>query len=204
MRLGLISDVHEHVEYLETALAHFRHKDVDRIVLAGDVVHMGRRLNETCALLSGANVIGVWGNHDFGLCVQPSDEARLRYGDAVIRYMGTLQPRLVFEDCSFTHVEPWLDPEDVADLWHFEGPPTEPKQLDRIFAAVSTRVSFAGHYHEWMLITPTGIQDWDGRTPVQLDEGRYFVVLGALCEGHYAIFDTETYHLTPYSEAAGW
>ena len=47
-------------------------------------------------------------------------------------------------------------------------------------------------------MTPGGITDWPGEVAVQLAEPeRYFVVIGALCYGRYAIFDTETFELVP-------
>ena len=56
---------------------------------------------------------------------------------------------------------------------------------------------FAGHYHQWLAATPQGILSWAGERPICLKEGRHFVVAGALCEGQFAIFDTETMELVP-------
>ena len=65
--------------------------------------------------------------------------------------------------------------------------------------AVPHRVMFAGHYHQWLLATPDGLVDWDGRQQVRLEQGRYFVVVGALCEGRFATYDTDTAVLTPFN-----
>jgi hypothetical protein len=70
----------------------------------------------------------------------------------------------------------------------------------RIFNAVPNRLILAGHYHKWLLVTPDRIIDWSGDVPVNLADGRYFVVVGALCEGHYAILDTSTSELLPFNE----
>ena len=56
---------------------------------------------------------------------------------------------------------------------------------------------FAGHYHRWLLATPQGIINWQGERPIVLNKGRSFVVIGALCEGQFATFDTETMELVP-------
>jgi len=37
--------------------------------------------------LANAKAGGVWGNHDFGLCVGESLELRQSYGDVVVDYM---------------------------------------------------------------------------------------------------------------------
>ena len=58
MKLGLITDIHEEVEFLRTALARFRHERVDQVVVIGDVFETGERIEETCHLLSEAKVVG--------------------------------------------------------------------------------------------------------------------------------------------------
>jgi hypothetical protein len=199
MKLGLIADIHEHVEHLQTALERFRSADVDRVVMIGDVVGMTQRLDETCRLLSEAHAVGVWGNHDFGLCVNVDDEIRNRYPPVVISYMTSLRPRLEIDGCLFTHVEPWLDPENLADLWYYDGPPDDHDKLDRIFDAVPNRLMFAGHFHRWLLATPEGIGQWKGDVQIRLHDARYFVVVGALCDGRFATFDTHTSELCPFN-----
>ena len=201
MKLGLITDIHENIGHLRTALDCFKKERVDQVVMIGDAFALGERIEETCRLLTEAKAIGVWGNHDFGLCVNPDEHVRAKYPSAVWDYMGSLRPKLDVEGCYFGHVEPWLNPEEIADLWYFEGPPDEPGKLARIFDAVPHRLMFAGHYHKWLLSTPAQISEWKGERPVRLNDGRYFVVIGALCEGRYAIFDTGTSDLVPFNES---
>jgi hypothetical protein len=197
MKLGLITDIHENTEFLRIALDRFAKENVDQIVMLGDVFELGERIEETCRLLANAKTIGVWGNHDFGLCVDPDEDLRAKYPATVIQYMTSLRPRLDVAGCHFSHVEPWLNPEVVTDLWYFEGLPDEPAKLDRIFNAQPNRIMFAGHFHDWLLATPDGISEWKGESPIRLDQGRYFVVVGALCEGHFAILETESSNLIP-------
>jgi hypothetical protein len=198
MRLGLIADIHEHVEFLRVALNRFRRERVDRIVVLGDVFETGERIEETCRLLAEAHAVGVWGNHDFGLCDNPSDSMWAKYPASVIEYMMTLRPRLELDGCYFAHVEPWLDPEDIHDLWFVDGPPDSDGRLKQIFDAVPHRLMFAGHYHRWLLVKPDGIAEWQGECPVRLAPDRYFVVVDSLLEGRYACFDTDTSELVPY------
>ncbi len=199
MKLGLITDIHEHIEFLRIALDRLAKENVDQIVMIGDVFEMGERIEETCQLLAKAKTIGVWGNHDFGLCVDPDEYIRAKYPANVIQYMTSLRPRLDVAGCHFSHVEPWLDPEVVTDLWYFDGLPDEPAKLERIFNAMPNRIMFAGHFHSWVLATPDGISEWKGETPIRLDQGRYYVVIGALCKGQFAIFETETSDLIPFT-----
>lgn len=183
--MGILADIHEHLTHLRWAIEVLSEQGADRLVVLGDVFELGHRLGETVALLTGVGAIGVWGNHDFGLCRDnPRPEDRRRYGESVLAFMGSLQPRLEVEDCLFTHVEPWLDPEVIEDLWYFEGPPETPEQVSRIFASVSNRVMFVGHYHRWLLVTPDGVQPWSGDEPTVLEAGnRYLVAIHAVCDG---------------------
>ena len=66
MKLGLLTDIHEHVEHLRKALDHFEREDVDQVVVIGDVFELGKRIEETCHYLTEAKAVGVWGNHDYG------------------------------------------------------------------------------------------------------------------------------------------
>ena len=47
---------------------------------------------------------------------------------------------------------------------------------------------------------PDGISEWSGDRPVRLDSGRFFVVIGALCQGRYAVLNTESWELVPFNE----
>ena len=117
MKLGLLTDIHEHVANLRAALGRFEDLEVNRVVVIGDVFELGDRLEETCQLLHAASAIGVWGNHDFGLCHEPTIRIQESFSAAALAFMGSLRPTLDVQGCHFSHVEPWLDPTDVADLW---------------------------------------------------------------------------------------
>src|SRR5262249_44859658 len=139
----------------------------------------------------------VWGNHDIGLCREPSERIRQKYAGPVLDFMTTLQPRLAIGDCLFTHVDPWLDPEDPMQIWWVGELPDQPGMLQRSLDAVPHRHLFVGHYHRWMLLTPEGRTSWQGQGPVLLDAPRTFVIIHAVHDGHCALFDTETRLLTP-------
>lgn len=198
MKLGLVSDIHESTDLLRIALDRFRAAGVDQVVVLGDVVENGRQLDETCRLLAEAHAVGVWGNHDFGLCVNPAADLQAKYSRTTVDFLNSLQPRLEIAGCLFTHVEPWLDPEKFEDLWYFDGLPDTPEKRRRIFAAVPHRICFAGHFHRWLLATPDALSDWKGDTAISLaNKQRYFVVCDALCGGHAALWDTSQELLTP-------
>lgn len=201
MKLGLITDVHEHVSHLRSALATFRREKVDQIVMIGDVFFTGEYAEETCRLLADANAIGVWGNHDHWISNNSDEAIQEGWSSTVVDFMSSLQPSLEVAGCHFAHIEPWLDPSTLKDLWYFEGAPDEHGKLDRIFEAVTNRLIFMGHYHCWLIARPDEFVDWNGNSPIVLDGGRYFLVIGALCEGKYATLDTDTSELVPFNEA---
>jgi hypothetical protein len=135
------------------------------------------------------------------LCFDPDEKLRQRYRGAVLSFMSSLQPRLEIDGCLFTHVEPWLDPHKVEDLWYFDGLPDSPEKLARSFAAVPNRVLFIGHLHRWLLGTPEGLLPWQGDRQLCLDRSnRFLVVIHAVRDGKCALFDTQTGELTPFGE----
>jgi predicted phosphodiesterase len=205
MKIGILADVHEHCDELRRALAVLKGHGANVLVFLGDLCEMLTGLEETVALLDDAGAVGVWGNHDFGLCADnPTAEDRSRYSKRLLDFMGRLRPRLEVDGCLFTHIEPWLDPEKIEDLWYLDGPPETPEQVARIFTAVPNRVMFVGHYHCWLLVSPEGVQPWAGEQPIVLDaESRHFVVVHAVSSGKCALFDTGTGELIPFDLGRG-
>jgi Calcineurin-like phosphoesterase superfamily domain len=203
MRIGILADVHENLSHLRWAIDVLNDLRSDRLVVLGDVFELGHRLKETVDLLAEAGAIGVWGNHDFGLCCNnPRDEDHQRYGESVLAFMSRLQPRLEIDGCLFAHIEPWLNPENIEDLWYFEGPPETAQQAARSFAAVPNRFIFIGHYHRWLLVTTEGVQPWAGDRPIALNaDHRYLVAIHAVCAGSCALFDTGTNELIPFNNS---
>lgn len=199
MRLGLLADIHEAIPQLEEALALFRGLALDEIVVLGDICRMHRHLTETLTLLRDAKAVGVWGNHDFGLCFPwGSRDFSDRFPANLLAYARTYKGRLIRDDCHFSHVQAWLDPEVVEDLWYMEQPPCSSEGVAKSFAAVPQRVLFSGHVHRWCLATPEGPVAWDGTSPVVLERNqRWFVTIHALCRGFAATYDTATCELVP-------
>jgi hypothetical protein len=89
----------------------------------------------------------------------------------------------------------------VEDLWYFHGPPDAPEKRARSIAAPRQRTLFIGHLHRWLLGTPDGLLPWRGDRPVSLDATkRHLVVIHAVWDGRFALFDTKTDELIPFGE----
>ncbi|HYT89142.1 MAG TPA: metallophosphoesterase family protein [Gemmataceae bacterium] len=203
MRIGILADVHEHIPRLQAALERCQRENVDRLVLLGDVFDVGRRLTETVALLAQAGVVGVWGNHELGLCHEPDEHIRRTYAGPVLDYMATLRPRLEVEDCLFTHGLPCWDPTDPAMYYLGERPESAAARAN-CFEAVPHRVLFLGHFHRWLAATPHACLDWDGTKPLLLPrDERYLVEIAAVADGWCAVYDTVECRLEPQRLADG-
>lgn len=201
MLIGLLADIHEAIEPLDRSLDALRSRGVTQIVSLGDACDtfspVGRAA-EVASRLEVAGAIGVWGNHDIGLCYQVPGTLRQKTASSVLKYMSTMRPYLSFDDCRFSHVEPWLDACKVEDLWYFDGPPDTPEKAARTFAAVPERYSFIGHFHRWLITTPERVLDWRGESAIDLDKDRcYVVVIAPVVSGWCATFDTDSKRLTP-------
>lgn len=202
MRLGLVTDVHNHAAELAAALAAFRARGVDRVVTIGDTCDAfgrGDGAGAVAALLAGCSAVGVWGNHDFTLCRDVPAEVAARYPPAVLDVMARMEPRLVVGDCYFSHKESSVDPHDVAQLWDVSDRPLDLMERARLaFAAADSRWQFVGHYHRWWAATPGGPTGWAGGGPLRFEPGqRYFVVVAPVCEGWCGILDTDVGRLEP-------
>lgn len=202
MRLGLVTDIHSHAAPLARALELFRQHHVDQVVTLGDTCDAFTSAGqpaEVVDLLRAAGAVGVWGNHDVGLCRHVSEPTRRRYGDGVLSFMATLHPRLVLGGCHFSHREPTLDLEDPAALWSLdEELPDLAEVARRSLLATTERVLFVGHFHRWLVATAAGVLPWDGTSPLALGrDERYFVIVGPVFEGRCGTFDTATGALTP-------
>lgn len=115
--LGPFSGVHEDIERLASALEMFRAQNADRPVFLGDAYDTGERIVETRGLLARTGVPGAWGKHDFGLCAEVAEDVAAKIAPDVLACMATQRPRIEIGDRLFQHVEPWLDPERLDDLW---------------------------------------------------------------------------------------
>ncbi len=201
MHLGLVSDVHSHPIELARALALFRQQRVDRVITLGDTIDAFARSEgaaEVASRLLDAEAIGVWGNHDFSLRGDVPERTRVRFPEVAMAFMARMQPRLVLGDCHFSHREASVDPDDVIQLWDVTEQPLD--LLERAtqgFQAVPQRWQFVGHYHRWWAATSAGVV-WAGDGPLRFEPTeRYFVVVGATCEGLCGILDVEQRMLQP-------
>jgi hypothetical protein len=202
MRLGLVTDVHNHAAELAAALAAFRDRGVDRVVTLGDTSDAFGRADGAgvvASLLDACSAVGVWGNHDFSLCRDTSGEARRRYPPVVLDLMARMHPRLEIGDCHFSHKESSVDAHDVAQLWDVCDQPIDLMERARLaFAASDSRWQFVGHYHRWWAATAEGPVTWSGTAPLRFEPGRrYFVVVAAVCDGWCGILDTDLGQLDP-------
>lgn len=197
MRLGLLADIHEEIELLDRAVARLRAAGVDRFLLLGDLFETGKRLEALVEHLEPLDAIGVWGNHDFGLCREVTAWVKERFSPRVLDYFARLRPRIELDGYLFQHVEPHLDPEKIEDLWGLEA--DEPYDPARDFAATGFRAAFLGHRHRWSAVDPEGPLDWDGRTPLLLDPGRrHVVIIHAVQQGYCACLDTTRGEVAPF------
>lgn len=107
-------------------------------------------------------------------------------------------------NCRFSHIEHWLDPGKIEDLWYFDGMPASLERANLSFTAAPERFLFMGHYHRWLIVGSDGTVTWDISQPRILKPAdRYLIVTGAVLNGWCATFDSVTAELTPIRCDAG-
>ena len=202
MRIGIVSDIHDDVTTLRTALTALRREGVEQVVSLGDAFDSckpGDPGVEVASLLHEAGAVGVWGNHDVGLSHEVSAEVRELAAPSLLEFAARLQPQLTLEGCRFSHIEPWRDPRRVEDLWAFDGMPDTDVQARRSFDVVPERLLFLGHFHLWLAMRRSlGRVEWDGQSAIRLSApDRYLVVVAPIVEGWCAVLETGDFVLTP-------
>ncbi len=198
MRLGLLADIHEQHELLARALQYLSCRKIDRFVILGDVFESGRELEKTVALLQGVDWVGVWGNHDFGLCIDVELSTRAKYGTEICEFFGRLQPRCQIDGCRIQHIEPHLNPERIEDLWDFS-PRDQILQPEKAFPPLGdSHTALMGHLHQWIVLSPAGRLDWEGTDPLTLDPTQpHVLAIHAVALGYCAVYDTTARRIEP-------
>jgi hypothetical protein len=206
VRIGILTDIHEAVTHLKRALSHFDRSGVDLVVTLGDAFESylpNSTAVEIASLLTGVGAKGVWGNHDAGLSMQISDKIRREADPELLKFTASLEPQLVVDECRFSHNEPWLDARNFKDLWYFERIPVTRKHARQSFEAVPEKYLFMGHHHRWVVISSSGLVQWDAESPLVLtSEDRYLLVVAGVYDGWCSIFETDSRSLLPFRLAA--
>lgn len=199
MRLGILADIHEHVEFLRAAIERCTAAGATEFIDLGDVFKDGRRIDETVSLLRSRQTRGVWGNHDFGLCHRPDERVAARYAPETRRWLAGYRARLEAEGVLFQHIMPHRDPHRLEDLWQGGADcPDTTETCAACFDGGDWRVCFIGHYHRWVVATPQGLRPWDGTTVLDLSgPERWLVVVDAVENGSCAVLDTDRWTLEP-------
>lgn len=135
-RIGIPADVHEEVGPLKQAPAVLRAERVDRVVVLGDVFYHGRNAAETVDLLNAAGAVGVWGNHDMGLCVDPEPALPARFPDRVVDFARSPAPRLEVGGCLFCQGPAHWEADDPSACYMNE-PPEKAVARAESFAATA-------------------------------------------------------------------
>jgi len=147
MKLGLLADIHEQTKQLREAISVLQQHGAERFVVLGDVFETGKNIEKTVRLLQDVAAVGVWGNHDVGLCFDPGKEVCQRYSAAVLDFMGSLQPHLItvgLVDWSLDRpgLTSGFVPEKIVDDLDFISVHLDPEK-GKVEEALKTRAGFA-------------------------------------------------------------
>lgn len=158
MRLAILTDIHGNREAFAAVLADLAQRDIDRIVLLGDLVGYGPD-PEWCVDQAMAEVaagaLAVRGNHDhavgepgepMGITARRAmDWTRPRLSAAQKAFLAGLPMTMRLDDILFVHASA-----DSPDDWTYV---TSDLTALGSFAATTARVIFCGHVHVPTLIS---------------------------------------------------
>lgn len=173
-RFAVISDIHGEHRMLARVLATCRERDVQRIVLLGDLFDRLDQVERCARELSGWSIAGVLGNHEREALAGASNQAPVNGATATL--VDSLGDRLHLAEALFVHDELECQTVEATDI---ERP----------------RVVFAGHTHYRQAKDDAGPIDLTlGRIHLREDR-RYLINPGAVIDGQFAIWDRHESHV---------
>ena len=180
----MLSDIHGSTRMLGRALDMLAREDVETIALLGDLFDRAEQADATIELLTGWQVVGVYGNHEREVALAAAaGEVDLR--PETIALLSALEEEVRIGDIRLTHeIQHWGQIDPVARMFgghrhEHEDDPT-------------ARLTFTGHTHFRQARDERGVLDI-GRGVVSLvRERRYLFNPGALQIGQFVIWDRES------------
>ena len=92
-RIAILSDIHANLSALESVIRDMQDRDIDAVILIGDIVNYGPRPNEVIALLRGLEypvLANIWGNHEYSLFGGDPVSFSTDRGRAVLNYTKSI------------------------------------------------------------------------------------------------------------------
>ncbi len=182
--VALFADVHGAHKTLDRALDRCRDMGVSTVALLGDLIDRTEQADACAGVLSGWDVVGVYGNHEREIALAASelgDELR----EETLRLLSGLREQIILDDVCLTHEEEhWGRHDMLARLLRRE---------ESNGHHLQARITFAGHTHYRHAQDEHGPIDITRGTLTIKDQRRYLINPGALASGQYAIWDRESH-----------
>jgi len=143
MKIGVISDIHGHIDNLDVALEFLKHHPVDEIICAGDLVDRYPDGPAVVQRIQDEDILCVQGNHD----EYPFDRQFL--DDDTLEYCADLPQSLVLDRAGRTiflcHANPW-------DLQQYIFPSASETVFEQIMDIAEADIVVLGHTHTPMIV----------------------------------------------------
>lgn len=114
MKVGVVSDVHNHATALQYALEHLA--DCEVVLNLGDLVFEYRVAPEIVEIAQSAGLMGIVGNHEKAILLHPASSLRNRLAPDILGYLKSLPASREIQVSGFqllvAHGSPWDDPND--------------------------------------------------------------------------------------------
>lgn len=155
MKIGVVSDVHNHVEALEYALEQLR--GCDLVLSLGDLVSDYRVDPRVVKLARDARIEGIAGNHEKGILMVPGSRVRARLTPDDLAFLEALPAQRSYaadgKTIAVAHGAPWDDAAHYCCAYLF---PHDHAGLTRAATDSKADVVLLGHTHVPMAVRVNG------------------------------------------------
>lgn len=199
----IVTDLHGRFDALRWVLNH--HGPDATYIQLGDLSDDYRSLERIAGLLLEKDIKGVYGNHDFGLILAVRGKASIdRVSRVVLDYCRNLTRKIVVGPFLFCHDDPTTDYQTVVDAWDPRLIVLTVERARPILESLGEhRAVITGHAHLSQVLTLDGAHPLHPGVPYILEDGPYYVSIGALADGYYASLEPTTGKLTLHRIPAG-
>ena len=197
MRYGIISDVHEDLSRLKTAIAELSQRGVDRIISLGDIIDPDTGDIKCLDFIMKQSPLAVIGNHDkLTLTCYPLEDLHRDYLESIPEEIQ------LEKDILMTHANPLQKARQGKGRWYTGSYIYNDEDAREVFENCDKKIILVGHTHIPRAFWESGSKHFEESEAFQLDRNERYILNPGAVGGYVkdtnpsiscAVLDTDKY-----------